>query len=347
VSPETVRTRPRRRVRLLVFAGAFVALLGSAVAVPMVANAGVGSSHCGVPVYGAIEDKYGELGAENGPLGCPTNEESDAARGGRWQAFQSGFVFWHPALGAHAVYGSIATKWSELGRENGVLGYPVTDETGTPDGVGRYNHFEFNGSIYWTPSTGAHAVYGAIRDKWQALGWERGVLGYPLSDEATTIDGTARYNDFQGGAINWTSTAGAHLSRIEFSWVPNLSNITGSEHLTLYQNGSYLFSGSFHDDSCCFTYDVGLIDAVRTPQGKAFVFTERGTVHGTRDPRSSTHSWNTSGQNTALAAEWMALDQSFTENANATRSSALGGLWSDVQSAIGPVSKIISVVGSL
>ena len=110
---------------------------------------------------------------------------------------------------------------------------------------------------------------------------------------------------------------------------------------------SLSLSGSFHDDSCCFTYDVGLIDAVRTSQAHAFVFTERGTVHGTRDPRSSTHSWNTSGQNTALAAEWMALDQSFSENANATRSSALGGLWSDVQSAIGPVGKIISVVGSL
>jgi uncharacterized protein with LGFP repeats len=131
VSNETVRTPPRRRVRLLVFAGAFVALLGSAIAVPVVASAGVGSSHCGVPVYGAIEDKYGELGAEGGPLGCPTNEESDAARGGRWQAFQSGFVFWHPALGAHAVYGSIATKWTEMGRENGVLGYPASAGTTT------------------------------------------------------------------------------------------------------------------------------------------------------------------------------------------------------------------------
>jgi uncharacterized protein with LGFP repeats len=28
-------------------------------------------------------------------------------------------------------------------------------------------------------------VHGAIRDKWAALGWERGVAGYPLTDETT------------------------------------------------------------------------------------------------------------------------------------------------------------------
>ena len=46
----------------------------------------------------------------------------------------------------------------------GFLHYPVTDETGTPDGVGRFNHFE-GGSIYWTPGTGAKEVHGAIRDQ--------------------------------------------------------------------------------------------------------------------------------------------------------------------------------------
>ena len=52
-----------------------------------------------------------------------------------------------------------------LGWERSFLGYPLTDETATPDGVGRYNHFQ-GGSIYWTPATGAHEVHGAIRGQW-------------------------------------------------------------------------------------------------------------------------------------------------------------------------------------
>lgn len=81
------------------------------------------------------------------------------------------------------VHGAIRDKYIELGFERSFLGYPVTDETSCPDGVGRFNHFQA-GSIYWTPSTGAHEVHGLIRDFWAAHGWERNpALGYPISDE--------------------------------------------------------------------------------------------------------------------------------------------------------------------
>ena len=53
-----------------------------------------------------------------------------------------------------------------------MLGYPVTDETITPDGRGRYNHFQY-GSIYWTPFTAAHETHGAIRERWASLGWDK------------------------------------------------------------------------------------------------------------------------------------------------------------------------------
>jgi uncharacterized protein with LGFP repeats len=46
---------------------------------------------------------------------------------------------------------------------------PLTDESPTPDGIGRFNHFQ-GGSIYWTPGIGAHEVHGAIRDKWASMG---------------------------------------------------------------------------------------------------------------------------------------------------------------------------------
>ena len=121
-------------------------------------------------------------------------------------------VYWSPATGAHIVLGAILATWDRYSRERGLLGYPLTDELGTPDGVGRYNHFSgAGGSIYWTPSTGAHEVHGAIMSKWASLGWERSFLGYPISDEYTIPGG--RRSDFQYGYITWNATTGAVIDR--------------------------------------------------------------------------------------------------------------------------------------
>jgi uncharacterized protein with LGFP repeats len=107
------------------------------------------------------------------------------------------------------VIGAIRDKWLALGGPSSFLGQPSTDELGTPDGVGRFNHFQ-GGSIYWTPTIGAHEVHGAIRGKWADMGWERSFLGYPLTDESPTPDGIGRFNHFQGGSIYWTPGIGAH-----------------------------------------------------------------------------------------------------------------------------------------
>ena len=112
------------------------------------------------------------------------------------------------AVGFQQVYGEIGKKWQKLGGMNGFLGAPLTDETGTPDGIGRYNHFQ-GGAIYWTPATGAHEVHGAIRDKWASLGRERSFLGYPITDEFR--DGIYRRSNFQHGYIRWSPQRGAEV----------------------------------------------------------------------------------------------------------------------------------------
>ena len=152
------------------------------------------------------------------PLGSTVATEDGV---GAYQAFDYGVVYWTPSIGAHEVHGAIRDKWSSLGLERSFLGYPLTDELTTPDGRGRYNHFQ-GGSIYWTLDTGAHEVHGAIRDKWSSLGWERGSLGYPKSDELTMPDGVGRYNDFQRGSIYWSPSTGAYevLGAIRDRWSP-------------------------------------------------------------------------------------------------------------------------------
>jgi hypothetical protein len=126
-------------------------------------------------------------------------------------------VYSSQATGSHQVCGAILARYQALGGPAGFLGYPTTDETATPDGIGRYNHFANSGSIYWTPGTGAWSIHGAIRAKWASLGWERSFLGYPTTDETGTPDGIGRFNHFSSnhsssnvnGSIYWTPGTGA------------------------------------------------------------------------------------------------------------------------------------------
>ncbi|MGP4015407.1 PQQ-dependent sugar dehydrogenase [Saccharopolyspora sp. 5N708] len=168
-------------------------------------------------VYGGNLAKYLQLGA-HGKFGPPTTDELSTPDGvGRYNHFVGvpaefpASIYWSPDTGSHAVWGAIRVTWSQLGWELGPLGYPTTDELITPDGVGHYNHFTKAGSIYWTPSTGAHEVYGRIREHWAALGWERSYLGYPTSGEFAVSGG--RRNDFEHGYIHWYATNNTTIDR--------------------------------------------------------------------------------------------------------------------------------------
>jgi uncharacterized protein with LGFP repeats len=122
-----------------------------------------------------------------------------------------GSIYWTSELGAWSIRGAIRKKWISLGWEEGVLGYPVTDQLATPDGIGQYNLFtklrgrkvEYHGSIYWTKQLGAHPVYGDIFTLWTSLGREGGRLGYPVADPHSLRVGnqTLTFQHFQHGTI--------------------------------------------------------------------------------------------------------------------------------------------------
>lgn len=156
----------------------------------------------------AIAAKYAELGSSNGILGRPETDEQATRDGtGRYRHYRNGSIFWSPTTGTHEVHGFIRNKWEHLGWHRSFLGYPISDETPTPDQFGRFNHFQF-GSIYWHPDTGAWEIHGAIRSKWKKLGWERSSLGYPVTDELVMFDGVSHISQFQNGSIIWHPTTG-------------------------------------------------------------------------------------------------------------------------------------------
>lgn len=157
-------------------------------------------------VHGFIRAKWAKLGWERSFLGYPKTDETDSSGGanGRFNLFQNGAILWRRGTTeAFENHGAIRDKFGQMGWEAGFLGFPTTDETKTPDSIGRYNHFE-NGSIYWKPSISAHEIHGWIRHYWASQGWERSSLGYPISDELPTYkDSNDRFSDFENGVVYW------------------------------------------------------------------------------------------------------------------------------------------------
>jgi hypothetical protein len=156
-----------------------------------------------------LADAVEQINAKAAQLGdLPGNPTSQVQeiQGGYVRRFEGADIYFSDQTGAHEVHGDIRAKYNALQGPNGVLGLPVTDETGTPDGVGRFNHF-VGGSIYWTPNTGPMMVRGAIRDLWASQGWETGPLGYPVMDEyrfrtnSPNTDPVVLWSLFQNGAI--------------------------------------------------------------------------------------------------------------------------------------------------
>jgi uncharacterized protein with LGFP repeats/L,D-peptidoglycan transpeptidase YkuD (ErfK/YbiS/YcfS/YnhG family) len=160
-------------------------------------------------ITAGINAKWRAQGAENGPLGYPTTDEVRGIRdGGSWQGFQGGAIMFSPASGAAISTGPIRDKWAATGYESGGLGYPTSDVvTGLKDG-GAFQNYQ-GGAIMLTPGVGPVVSFGAIRGLWGSMGYERGALGYPTTDEYALSGGKVGQN-YQGGVAYFVLNAGTY-----------------------------------------------------------------------------------------------------------------------------------------
>ncbi|MEP6761125.1 MAG: hypothetical protein ABJA93_07140, partial [Sporichthyaceae bacterium] len=146
-------------------------------------------------------------GATGGALrfGFPTTDELVSATVGRESRFEMATYYWSRASGAHLVTGSIRAKYVAVGATRGRLGFPLTDQLAVTRGaVSRFQ----GGDIYSSAATGAHVVpRGGIRNRWLALGAQRGRLGFPRTDRLVT--GSGFLVRFEGGTIQWLRATGA------------------------------------------------------------------------------------------------------------------------------------------
>ena len=162
---------------------------------------------------GQLRTRWSQMGWENSTLGYPINEPfCGLVRSGCWQNFQGGALYWQTDTGAHWTSGIVRSKWGSLRWESGTLGYPTTDlKCGLRNG-GCAQAFQ-GGSVYYSPTTGARYLAGAIATKYAALKAELGTLGYPVADQVCGFTGSGCKQNFQGANMYWTAATGAFFSR--------------------------------------------------------------------------------------------------------------------------------------
>ncbi|WP_138732342.1 S8 family serine peptidase [Modestobacter excelsi] len=162
-------------------------------------------------VKGALRDRWGASGWENGPLGYPTADQVCGLRdGGCFQVFQRGAVYRSTSTGARLVLsGAVRDRWAATRWETGTLGYPTGDTICGLTGGGCFQQFQ-GGSVYTSSGSPAAIVKGALRDRWGASGWENGPLGYPTADEVCGLRDGGCFQVFQKGSAYWSPASGAH-----------------------------------------------------------------------------------------------------------------------------------------
>jgi hypothetical protein len=270
---------------------------------------GLGAQCIWRPLYNHYIHHHGGAG---GWLGYPVSSHAQMSDGiGYFTDFQAGSIYWTEATGAHEVHGEIRAKWLD---HVGKLGYPVTDETGTPDGVGRFNHFE-RGSIYWTPDTGAHFVRGKIRDRWQERDWERGYLGYPISDEEEISIGATPLTivRFQRGRIQMTADGRvddvADSIVFESGPIETEETVGGRLSLRIDSLGHWTWEGHMHN-SGFVALRVSVVTRMNFVNAAGDVFiipSEEMMLAGTTSPGSRTHVWDKNGQDLRIRDNWEGL----------------------------------------
>jgi hypothetical protein len=282
-------------------------------------------------VHGAIYQKYRALGAEEGFLGYPITDETGATDGtGRFNHFEGGSIYWHPVVGAFEIHGAIRVKWRSLGSEQ--FGYPVTDETGASDGIGRFNHFRdllhgqtsTEDSIFWSPETGAHAIHGAIRRRWAELGWDSSYLGYPVTDQGAWINPETHnaefVSHFQRGAITLraddqsVSATPENQGVTEFperiilsSGHIGVSAVGGWVELVLSSAGTFNYRGHLHN-SGSVQLDCTVASALKIPgTSQGLMASKEVKTGGTVSFVERSKDWDDSGFDPAIRDNWKTL----------------------------------------
>ena len=156
---------------------------------------------------GGIREEYKKFNFEHGWLGLPTGPENWTGKGW-WQSYQGGIIIGSTATGFYPSNGGIRDRWSRLGFENGVMGFPTSETISeTLNGQTAWWQCYQGGCIIGSAATGFWESKGGIREEYKKTGFEYGSLGLPTGSE--TYDGSNSWHqNYQNGVIYYSGAKG-------------------------------------------------------------------------------------------------------------------------------------------
>jgi uncharacterized protein with LGFP repeats len=148
-------------------------------------------------------------GGPAGALGFPTVDTVDVKGGGGYAGlvteFTGGTLYSSSVTPAAVLSGDVLAHYNATGGP-AASGFPLADQGPVPGGQAVGLQYA---SIYSSPGTGPHLVWGGSRASWWARGGLGSALGFPASDTTAVTGGggvAGLVTEFTGGTL-YTSTA--------------------------------------------------------------------------------------------------------------------------------------------
>jgi hypothetical protein len=215
---------------------------------------------------------------------------------------------------------------------------------------------DVNGRVVTT----ATAVGTSWPEWWQFGG--SAAAGAPVAAVSRSTDKLDVYvvpGDYRPWTIGWTPPTGwqtwfalgAQATPPPYlSWHADVTfdggvPVGGSWDLLIHPDGSYQFSGSFHDSGAP-SYDVSVGVVPAGAKHNAFTFGQQGSVQGTEAGFSPNRDWDFNKQASSQALAWAYVDLvGIGQPAwHASVSLDLGAVLSDALKAAGVVSTVVAIV---
>lgn len=131
---------------------------------------------------------------------------------GRLGVYEHAHIYFYPGVGAFPIpSGGLFEAYASLDYERGVLGYPVREFSKLDAGAVQ----AFQGGVLYRKdgADAGYPVFGEIGKRWADEGYEKGPLGWPVSNEGVDGNGN-RYQLFENGSLYWHSSGVTKLSKV-------------------------------------------------------------------------------------------------------------------------------------
>lgn len=167
----------------------------------------------------ALDQAYAEAGGSAGSLGAQVAASSCVIGvAACWREYENGYIGWRSSTGAYVVAGASAIAYRNAGGPTGRLGYPTTSSNAIVGPNGDGSGQNFTGGQVLVSANGAFSLTTRLLATHSYLGWVRGAIGWPVSDQVCDGAGTCA-QEFQAGYLaapasgNVISVLGGYAAR--------------------------------------------------------------------------------------------------------------------------------------